>query len=93
MLKDSPKRIGEVIKISIAYDPAPRLIEMHPKLTSALKKNKAAKKTFDSLPPSTQKEIIRYISYLKSADAVERNVVRAIDFLLGKGNFVGRKAL
>jgi Bacteriocin-protection, YdeI or OmpD-Associated/Domain of unknown function (DUF1905) len=93
MLKDSPKRVGETIKIIINYDPVPRIIEMHPKLESALKKNKAAKKVFESLPPSTQKEIIRYISYLKSAEAVERNVVRAIDFLLGKGDFVGRKAL
>lgn len=93
MLKDSPKRIGEVIKISINYDPAPRIIEMHPKLASALKKSKTAKKVFDGLPPSTQKEIIRYISYLKSTEAVDRNISRAISFLLGKGDFVGRKAI
>jgi hypothetical protein len=93
MLKDSPKRVGEMINITISYDPVPRIIAMHPKLESALKKSKPAKKVFESLPPSRQKEIIRYISYLKSAAAVDRNVSRAIDFLLGKGGFAGRNAL
>lgn len=31
MLKNSPKRIGEKIALSIAYDPQPRTIEMPPK--------------------------------------------------------------
>ena len=93
MLKDSPKRVGEMINITISYDPVLRIIAMHPKLESALNKNKPAKKVFESLPPSRQNEIIRYISYLKSEEAVDRNVSRAIGFLLGKGSFAGRNAL
>ncbi len=42
------------------------------------------------LSPSRKKEIVRYISRLKSAEALERNVARAIGFLLKKERFVGR---
>jgi hypothetical protein len=79
MLKDSPKRIGEKIKVTVAFDPADRTIAMHPKLAKALKANKAAQKVLEQLPPSRQKE-----------GSVNRNIQRAIDFLLGRGNFVGR---
>ena len=51
---------------------------------------KKAKKIFDALAPSLRKEIVRYISFLKTEKSVEENVVKAIDFLLGRGRFVGR---
>ncbi len=50
----------------------------------------AAKDVFDAMSPSRQKEIVRYIDALKSAASVDRNVLRARDFLIGKGRFVGR---
>jgi hypothetical protein len=40
-----------------------------------------------------QKEIMRYINNLKTTESVERNVERAIRFLLGKDRFVGRDKL
>ncbi len=91
MLKNSPRRIGEEIEVTIVYDPSDRTIEPHPKLAKALSENKQAKAAFDNLPPSRQKEIIRYISHLKTEKSVDQNVERAIDFLLGKGPFVGRE--
>ena len=90
MLKNSPKRIGESITIAIEFDPAERIIAQHPKLVKALKINKKAKAIFDSLTPSLQLEIVRYISNLKTEESVDRNIVRAIDFLLGNGRFIGR---
>jgi len=93
MLKNSPKRIGETIQISIAYDPEPRTIAMHPKLKEALQQCPEAQERFDTLSPSRQHEIIRYISRLKSEDSIERNVQRAIDYLLGKKSFVGRNVM
>jgi hypothetical protein len=36
---------------------------------------------------------MRYINSLKSEEAIERNVERAIKFLLGKKRFVGREKL
>jgi hypothetical protein len=90
MLKNSPKRIGETIDVSIEFDPAERTITPHPKLVKALNDNPAAKTKFSSLSPSRQHEIVRYISFLKTEESVDKNVVKAIDFLLEKGRFVGR---
>ena len=93
MLKNSPKRIGETISITIEFDPVERTIKPHPKLTEVLKENSEAKKVFDNLPPSTRHEIVRYISNLKTEESVIKNVNRAIGFLLGKERFVGREPL
>jgi hypothetical protein len=90
MLKNSPKRIGETISIAIEFDPEKRVIEHHPGFTAALEQNKEAKAIFDELIPSLQLEIVRYISRLKTEESVSRNITRAIDFLLGKGRFIGR---
>jgi hypothetical protein len=90
MLKNSPKRIGETVVIEVEFDPISRKIEPHPKLVFAFKENKEAKKIFDSLPPSRQNEIVRYISFLKTEESVIRNVKKAIDHLVGKDRFVGR---
>lgn len=90
MLKNSPRRIGEVIEVDIEFDPSDRSIKPHPSLIKALEENPEAKAVFDSLSPSRQKEIVRYISNLKSEKSVERNVARAINFLLGKERFIGR---
>ncbi|MEJ8842664.1 YdeI/OmpD-associated family protein [Lacibacter sp. H375] len=93
MLKDSPKRIGETITISIEFDPEDRKLKMHPELEKALAKNKTAKENFKKLPSSRQQEIIRYISNLKTVESVERNITKAINFLSGNGSFVGRQSL
>jgi hypothetical protein len=90
MLKKSPERIGEKIELCIEFDPANRTIKPHPRLVKALKENTDAKKMFESLPPSRKKEIVRYIANLKTAESVDRNIKRAIDFLTGNGNFIGR---
>ena len=93
MLKNSPSRIGETIEIFIEYDRSDRSIAPHPKLTEALSMNLKAKEKFDSLKPSLQKEITKYITFLKSEKSIERNVDRAINFLLGKERFIGREPL
>ena len=90
MLKNSPKRIGEMLDITVEFDPGDRTIEPHPKLIDALENNPDAKAAFERLPPSRQKEIVRYISYLKTEASIDRNVSRAINFLLGKEKFTGR---
>lgn len=90
MLDDSPRRIGELIDVTVTVDRSDRTIRPHPKLIAMLDTNPAAKEVFDGLAPSRQKEIVRYIDGLKSDESVDRNVGRARDFLLGKGRFVGR---
>jgi len=91
ILPDSPKRIGEIIDISIEFDKQDRTLHPHPDLVKALSKNKEAQAKFYELPPSRKKEIIRYISALKTEESRAKNIERAIGFLLGTNNFVGRE--
>ncbi|GHV09459.1 hypothetical protein FACS189485_22100 [Spirochaetia bacterium] len=90
MLKDSPKRIGEEIELTIVFDTIERTIIPNKKFIETLEKNIYAKKAFDELSPSRKHEIIRYISSLKTETSIDKNIERAINFLMGKGRFVGR---
>jgi hypothetical protein len=90
MLKKSPERIGERISISMAFDPEPRTIKTPVAFTRALKANKEAANIFQLLNKSTQKEIVRYLANLKTKESLDRNIERAIGFLLGKERFIGR---
>lgn len=90
MLAKSPKRIGETLEVTIAFDTEDRSLTPHPKLIKALEENKEAKTVFDNLPPSKQKEIVRYISALKKEETIDKNITKAINFLLRKERFIGR---
>ena len=82
MLHHSPKRIGEIIKISVEYDPEPRVINPHPRFKKALNRNKEAKVVFDKLPPSRRKEIVRYLANLKPEKALEINFFTGYKLLI-----------
>lgn len=90
MLSNSPRRIGEKIAISIAFDHESREIAMPEAFTKALKKNKAAALAFEKLTPSRQKEIVRYLANLKTTESQERNILKALGFLTGGERFAGR---
>ena len=93
MRKAAKKEVGDSANFEIAFDPKKRVMKPHPAFREALKEKKAAKNIFDHLPLYLQKEIIRYISLLKTEESINRNVIKAIDFLLGKGKFIGRNRL
>ena len=93
MRKVAGKDVGDRIDIQIDFDPMPRITPMHLKLKKAFKENKKAKDVFEKLSPSRQKEILRYINFLKSDESVDKNIKRAISHLAGKQSFVGRKKL
>jgi len=90
MRKTAGKDVGDTMIIDIEFDATERITPTHPKLAEALLQNKKAKKVFDALSPSRQKEILRYINFLKSEESVERNIQRAINFLSGNERFIGR---
>ena len=90
MRKAAKKEVGDTAEFKVFYDAMPRVIPMHPKLTAALSENKEAKAIYDGLRPSLQLEIVRYISFLKTEESVDRNVLRAVNFLLGRERFIGR---
>jgi Domain of unknown function (DUF1905)/Bacteriocin-protection, YdeI or OmpD-Associated len=93
MRKQAGIDTGEVASIQIEFDPDPRVVSMHPKLKTALAQNKKAKAVFANLAPYRKKEIVRYISALKSEESVDRNVFKAIQHLLGKMRFAGHDAI
>lgn len=90
MRRAAGKDVGDIIDINIDFDAKKRTIFVHPKLKAAMNKNKKAKKTFDKISPSRQKEILRYIGNLKSPGAIDKNIQRVIVHLTGKGPFAGR---
>lgn len=90
MLKNSPKRIGEKVDIELEYDPESREIQMPDSFREALRENQEADAVFNNLSSSRKREIVRYLANLKSDDSLQRNIQRALGFLLGNERFVGR---
>ena len=90
ILKNSPKRIGETVEITVSFDTESRTIALPESFVKALSENEGAKAVFNNLPASRKLEIVRYLSRLKTEEILEKNIKRAINFLLGKERFVGR---
>lgn len=91
MLKNSPKRIGEILEIFIEYDDSDRSIAIHPKLDKAIKASSVASNNFENLIPSRRHELIRYINNLKTEASIDRNIEKIIRHLHGETDFFGKK--
>lgn len=68
------------------FDPKYRSGPMHPMpvwFRRPLAADSKARRGWDALTPSRQKEILRYLSWLRSPEARERNVAKAIRVLSG----------
>lgn len=90
MLKDSPKRIGEMIEVFVEFDNVERIITMHPNLEKAIKENPVALQNFENLIPSRKSELIRYINNLKTEASIQRNIEKIIQHLAGEIDFFGK---
>lgn len=51
-------------------------------LREALEKNKDAKDAFEEMPPSHQREILAHLNSLKSPEAINKNIGKAITRIL-----------
>jgi hypothetical protein len=85
--------VGDEVDVEIAFDtdyrggPGP----MPPWFAKELERDAAALEGFERLPPARQKEIVRYMSRLKSPEARQRNTTLALHVLGGgKGRFLAR---
>jgi hypothetical protein len=94
MRKAAQVNVGDEVEVALAFDPDYRNGPLHPApeaFTAELARNPRARATWDAFTPSLQKEFLRYFAGLKSAEALERNIVRAVAVLSGeKGRFLGR---
>lgn len=90
MLKNSPKRIGEIIEVVLEYDDSDRSIPIHPQLEKAIKESALAKENFEKLIPSRKNELVRYINNLKTEASIQRNIEKIIRHLHGETDFFGK---
>jgi len=90
----SGTRVGDLVEVELRFDPDYRSGPTHPMpdwFAKELDRNAAAKRGWDALAPSRQKEILRYFAQLKSAEAKARNLERALHVLSGgKARFMAR---
>ena len=83
MLKGSGAKVGDTLSFSIEQTTAQRKDETMPAdLRSKLVKAKLLS-AFGQLTPSRQKEILRYLNYLKTAQAKKRNIDKVLSLLKG----------
>ena len=78
--------VGDVVSLSVEFDADYRsgpADPMPPWFGDELDRNPEARSGWDSLTPSRQKEILRYLSKLKSPEAQQRNLQRALGALTG----------
>ncbi|MGZ3899464.1 MAG: DUF1905 domain-containing protein [Bacteroidia bacterium] len=92
--KVSGTKVGDTVNVQLSFDNKYKSGPIHPMLPlfrSALSKSFSAKKTWIELPPSRKKEILRYLFNLKTKEAQERNVNKAIFVLSGnKSRFMAK---
>lgn len=85
------KSITEIVerKVSfeIEFNPQPQTYKMDSLLKKSLDKNSVANENWGKLPASRKKEILRYFSLLKSEEAKERNLKKAMEVLSGKEGY------
>lgn len=66
--------MGDWAVFTIKYDSVERSENLHPLLLEALSYNKKTEEKFESITPSEQNEIKRYINNLKNLSSVSGNV-------------------
>lgn len=85
MLKASGLKVGDTANIEIEFDRRrPREVSMPELLKKALKGNPEAKAAFEKLAPYRQKEILRYLGFLKNDESIIRNTERVLRHLSGE---------
>lgn len=84
----SRTQVGDRVQVELRFDYSYRAgadgYRMPAWFDAALRANRAAKTAWNALAPSRKKEILRYFAGLKSAEARERNLRRAMEVLSGK---------
>ena len=92
--KAAGKQVGDQAVLSVSFNPkyqggpAQGLPDW---FEEALDENKVARDNWEKLTPSRQKEIVRYFFSLKSPEAQQRHLKRALDMLSGEsGRFMAR---
>lgn len=85
--KASGTKVGDRVRVDVSFDETYENGPIHPIpdwFKRPLTADPQAKAAWDALPPSRQKEVLRYFSRLKSDEARERNLQKIMQALSGK---------
>jgi hypothetical protein len=74
--------VGDLVHVSLRLDLESREIPIPGPLLAALEENAKARAAWDALAPSRRREILTYLNFLKTPEALERNVRKTISNLL-----------
>jgi hypothetical protein len=84
MRKRARVEVGQRVKVTLRYDPKPRLTLTPPAFAAALAKDRRAKSAFQALAPSRRKELLRYLGNLKREESLRLNIGRMLKYLKGR---------
>ena len=88
MLKGANVKLGDTVKFTIEQNLTPIVVPMNPAFKKKLVENKLLA-TFNALTPTRQKEVLKYLSFLKTEESLNRNIDKFIG-LLKKGERIFR---
>lgn len=88
MLKGANVKVGDTVKFTIEQNFTPVVVPMIPAFKKKLVENKLLA-TFNALTPTRQKEVLKYLSFLKTKESLNRNIDKFIS-LLKKGEKIFR---
>lgn len=92
--REAAAKVGDSVAVELRFDDSYAGGPANPMpswFSSALARRPRARRAFEALPPSRQKEILRYFAGLKSVEAQQRNLEKALLVLSGRpGRFMAR---
>ena len=74
--------VGDFVQVTLKPDHESREIPVPKPLLEMLEANPGASEAWQALAPSRQREILSYLNFLKTPEALERNIHKAIANLL-----------
>ena len=77
----SGKRTKSIEGRKTGAKPVPKTIEVPAELTAALKKNKAASKTFEAFSPSCKREYTEWITEAKREETKLKRIAQAVEWM------------
>jgi hypothetical protein len=76
--------VGDLVRVTLRLDRNSREIPLPGPLLAALQENAQARAAWEALAPSRRREILTYLNFLKTPEALERNVQKTVTILLSK---------
>ena len=74
-------KVADMVSVTLKPDTGSRELAMPEALLRALDQNDKAKAAWELLSPSQRREILTYLNFLKTPDALQRNVKKTIEKL------------